>query len=284
MLILVTNPLLMSRSRPMWLWCVIWSLILTFLKRTSLDMEITRTERLTQDPIFIQFGRDLERQSTRLEEALEGTRMFIDTSILRASAGIENVNSGNEPFTDEQVKTNVALVRHLVIDFDIPEENVIGHGDYTYRKIDPGPYFHTIWERFGKTKHKIGRSIGRYSYVHRHKHPEMLIDNTGTVVGSNFNVEILQQDLQVLGYPTGDIANSTQVNENTRNAILEFTLRYMGKDIVEDETLKAAYEALWASSTEGVDVLKVWTSNHQRILDDLLLQEKSVSVKVVDES
>jgi len=58
------------------------------------------------------------------------------------SIGIEIDNNGNEPFTDAQVKSLLALLTQLKKVYNIPAANFIGHQDIApLRKPDPGPYF-----------------------------------------------------------------------------------------------------------------------------------------------
>ena len=58
------------------------------------------------------------------------------------SIGIEIDNNGNEPFTDPQIKSLLALLAHLKKAYNIPAANFIGHQDIApFRKPDPGPFF-----------------------------------------------------------------------------------------------------------------------------------------------
>jgi N-acetylmuramoyl-L-alanine amidase len=58
------------------------------------------------------------------------------------SIGIEIDNNGNEPFTDPQIKSLLALLAHLKKTYGIPATNFIGHQDIApLRKPDPGPFF-----------------------------------------------------------------------------------------------------------------------------------------------
>ncbi|HTK18533.1 MAG TPA: N-acetylmuramoyl-L-alanine amidase [Mucilaginibacter sp.] len=58
------------------------------------------------------------------------------------SIGIEIDNNGNEPFTDAQIKSLLALLGYLKKTYNIPATNFIGHQDIApLRKPDPGPYF-----------------------------------------------------------------------------------------------------------------------------------------------
>jgi len=58
------------------------------------------------------------------------------------SIGIEIDNNGNEPFTEIQVKSLLALLTQLKKVYNIPPANFIGHQDIApLRKPDPGPFF-----------------------------------------------------------------------------------------------------------------------------------------------
>jgi N-acetylmuramoyl-L-alanine amidase len=58
------------------------------------------------------------------------------------SIGIEIDNNGNEPFTEAQVKSLLALLTQLKKVYNIPTANFIGHQDIApLRKPDPGPFF-----------------------------------------------------------------------------------------------------------------------------------------------
>jgi N-acetylmuramoyl-L-alanine amidase len=58
------------------------------------------------------------------------------------SIGIEIDNNGNEPFTDPQIKSLLALLAQLKKAYNIPATNFIGHQDIApLRKPDPGPFF-----------------------------------------------------------------------------------------------------------------------------------------------
>ena len=58
------------------------------------------------------------------------------------SIGIEIDNNGSEPFTDQQVKSLLALLAQLKKAYGIPRTNFIGHQDIApLRKPDPGPFF-----------------------------------------------------------------------------------------------------------------------------------------------
>jgi N-acetylmuramoyl-L-alanine amidase len=64
------------------------------------------------------------------------------TDMNSCSIGIEIDNNGNEPYTDAQVHSMVALLGYLKKTYNIPRANFIGHQDIApLRKPDPGPYF-----------------------------------------------------------------------------------------------------------------------------------------------
>jgi N-acetylmuramoyl-L-alanine amidase len=64
------------------------------------------------------------------------------TDMNSCSIGIEIDNNGNEPFTDSQISSLLALLGQLKKNYNIPQANFIGHQDFApKRKPDPGPFF-----------------------------------------------------------------------------------------------------------------------------------------------
>ena len=64
------------------------------------------------------------------------------TDMNSCSVGIEIDNNGREPFTDQQINSLLLLLAQLKKNYNIPQANFIGHGDYApKRKPDPGPFF-----------------------------------------------------------------------------------------------------------------------------------------------
>ncbi|HRN46995.1 MAG TPA: N-acetylmuramoyl-L-alanine amidase [Niabella sp.] len=58
------------------------------------------------------------------------------------SLGIEIDNNGSEPFSDAQINGLLKLLTYLKKEYQIPQENFIGHSDYApSRKNDPSKYF-----------------------------------------------------------------------------------------------------------------------------------------------
>jgi len=59
-----------------------------------------------------------------------------------ASIGIELDNNGREPFDPAQIASLLRLLRDIVDRYQIPSENILGHGDIApRRKPDPGALF-----------------------------------------------------------------------------------------------------------------------------------------------
>lgn len=68
------------------------------------------------------------------------------------SIGIENVNNGNEHYTEKQIRSNVALCAELSHQHKtINPKLMLGHSDWSPgRKIDPNPYF--PWAQFANAQ------------------------------------------------------------------------------------------------------------------------------------
>ena len=64
-----------------------------------------------------------------------------ETDLNSCSLGIEIDNNGNEPYSDVQINSVIALVETLTKKYNIPAANVIGHSDIApRRKIDPNKF------------------------------------------------------------------------------------------------------------------------------------------------
>jgi N-acetylmuramoyl-L-alanine amidase len=64
------------------------------------------------------------------------------TDLNSSSIGIEIVNNGYQPFTDQQINSLTILLGRLKTAYKIPDANFLGHGDIApTRKPDPGPQF-----------------------------------------------------------------------------------------------------------------------------------------------
>ena len=65
-----------------------------------------------------------------------------NTDINSSSIGIEIDNNGFEPFEPAQINSLLSLLEKLKIQYKIPAENFIGHGDIApKRKVDPNIHF-----------------------------------------------------------------------------------------------------------------------------------------------
>lgn len=64
------------------------------------------------------------------------------TDLNSSSIGIEIVNNGKDPYTDEQMNSLLTLLQRLKNQYRIPDANFIGHGDIApTRKADPSRLF-----------------------------------------------------------------------------------------------------------------------------------------------
>lgn len=82
------------------------------------------------------------------------------TNINRYSIGIELEGDGNlVEYTDFQYERLAELVKGLIEEHGIPEENIVGHEDIApSRKVDPGRYFD--WKRFRTDIHPLQTEEG----------------------------------------------------------------------------------------------------------------------------
>jgi N-acetylmuramoyl-L-alanine amidase len=135
-----------------------------------------------------------------------------DTDINSSSIGIELDNNGNEPFSDIQINSLLALLTKLKKDYNIPTQNIIGHSDIApTRKVDPSKFF--PWKTL---------SLNGFG---------LWPDEELPCPPSDFNAEL---GLQIIGYNT----------KNLSAAISAFKLHYLPtevNDILDEKTISTIY-------------------------------------------
>ncbi len=115
------------------------------------------------------------------------------------SIGIELDNNGEEPFSDKQINSLLALLAHLKKAYGIPTANFIGHEDFApRRKPDPGPFF--PWKKLAE------KGFGYWS------------DDVLELAPDNFDPVIA---MRLMGYDTGDL----------NSAIVAFKRHFVQSDI-----------------------------------------------------
>ncbi|MDG2430946.1 N-acetylmuramoyl-L-alanine amidase [Flavobacterium sp.] len=135
-----------------------------------------------------------------------------DTDINSSSIGIELDNNGNEPFSEAQITSLMALLSKLQKQYGIPAQNIIGHSDIApTRKSDPSALF--PW----KTLAENGFGIWA--------------DDTLAPTPEGFNPELA---LRIIGYDT----------KNLSAAIKAFKLHYIQSDTtptLDEKTVNMIY-------------------------------------------
>ena len=135
-----------------------------------------------------------------------------NTDINSASIGIELDNNGNEPFSEAQINSLIALLTRLKKEYNIPTQNILAHSDIApTRKSDPSALF--PWKTLA------GLGFGFWPDADLIKAPD------------NFNVE---QGLRIIGYDT----------RNLSSAIKAFKLHYIQtevNDVLDEKTINTIY-------------------------------------------
>ena len=135
-----------------------------------------------------------------------------NTDINSASIGIELDNNGSEPFSEAQINSLLALLTKLKKDYNIPEQNIIGHSDIApRRKVDPSVLF--PWQTLAE------KGFGIW--------PDQVLEQAPT----DFNVE---QALRIIGYNTKNLAA----------AISAFKLHFIQTDLtplLDEKTINTIY-------------------------------------------
>jgi N-acetylmuramoyl-L-alanine amidase len=121
------------------------------------------------------------------------------TDMNSCSIGIEIDNNGDEPFSDAQINSLLALLAHLKKTYNIPTANFIGHADIAPpRKPDPSVYF--PWSKMAQHG---------FSYWS---------DDVLEMAPENFDVK---QALRIIGYDVSDL----------NSAIIAFKRHFIQTDI-----------------------------------------------------
>lgn len=126
------------------------------------------------------------------------------TDLNSISLGIEMDNNGTDPYTEPQITNLLTLLDTLKLNYNIPAENFIGHGDIAPgRKVDPGVNF--PWKRLAE------KGFGLW------------YDDILATPPTTFNP---LDGLRILGYDT----------RNASAAILAFKRHYIPEEATEEWT------------------------------------------------
>ena len=177
------------------------------------------------------------------------------TDMNSKSIGIENVNSGNEEFSDNQILANIFLCQKLSQDYNsIKSELMLGHSDWAIgRKIDPSIFF--PWELFANAKEVyenegITTNFGKYPNkkdFNLKQSPDVVLsyDKFKKNEVLKEDVQEIQEQFRDLGYDIPDNELGT-VSTRTQDAILAFRIHYAGDDIAKHQ--KSVWEDLCIDS------------------------------------
>ena len=204
------------------------------------------------------------------------------------SIGIENVNNGNEPFSQDLIESNLMLCEKLCGEIStIDPKIMIGHSDWTPgRKIDPSPYF--PWKQFANAKRiyedsdlLITRNFGlfpREETLELFEEPEIIIENGNIRDSSSFSEKeriekliMIQKMLQEYGYyiPEEEIGS---IGECTLKVLLSYNIHFKGKEILENKSDSWTNLLLDNTNINKINAIACFTENDITCLEDLLSQ------------
>lgn len=191
------------------------------------------------------------------------------------SIGIENVNTGNEEFTQKQIEANIWLCEHLCNTYpSINPKIMVGHGDWSYRKIDPGPFF--PYEQFAnasKQYENITKDFGIYPKkddLDLKAEPKVLLSYK-TI--KNEDIQHYQSLFREYGFYIDEKEDGI-VGKTTLDAILAYKLHFCGPEILQDSVQKTAWDNLWEDSSnfEARNLLGQFTENDLSCLTNIIEQ------------
>ncbi|CAH1397271.1 unnamed protein product [Nezara viridula] len=200
------------------------------------------------------------------------------------SIGIENVNSGNEPFTKQQIEANILLCEFLCNKFPTLNPHLmVAHSDWSYNKIDPSPYF--PWHEFATASQLYPGSVKRNFGVYPRKNLALKKDPNILISGDDEKnkkislkiITIAQNLLRSYGFYIPE-EESGVVGNKTKNAIFAAHVHFQGPKILNDSILFEAWHALAKSinSKSNYHLLTVLDENLLIILADCVDQLRGV--------
>nr|XP_024218494.1 uncharacterized protein LOC112211292 [Halyomorpha halys] len=196
------------------------------------------------------------------------------------SIGIENVNSGDQPFTKKQMEANILLCQFLCDRFPtLNPRLMVAHSDWSYAKIDPSPYF--PWNEFATASQlypgTVTRNFGVYPRQNLllKKDPKILLsgDDERNKKASLKTIMIAQNLLESYGFYIPE-EESGVVGEKTKNAIFAAHIHFQGPKILNDSILLEAWHKLAndINRSNNYHLLTVLDENLLMILADCVDQ------------
>lgn len=188
------------------------------------------------------------------------------------SISIENVNTGNEPFPEEQIKLNAYLMNLLHDKYKFNPLLVVGHSDWSPgRKIDPSPYF--PWAKLAESARLYDTEInfGAWSFTDKRSDvdiipwQQILASQNKDETESTLKAEI-QAKLSNLGYVC-------DTDQKLQNAIFAFNIHYGSEELVKSPSFEDHWNKIWESNTSTTrETLVYWSEINDQIIGDLFDQ------------
>ena len=253
-------------------------------KETSAHFVIDRDGTIygLVDPVYRAYhagGGHLNEGSKLYPKSLEALKKNDMNSV---SIGIENVNKGNEPYTEAQMRANASLCQYLSEKFPSINPNLmLGHSDWAIgRKIDPSPYF--PWKAFANAKEEfkeqgVTKNFGIFPKkegleLQRDSEVSLSYEAYRKNQVSEEGIHSIQEKLRLYGYDIPKVELGV-VGPQTQKAILSFRIHFSGSKIVSDPVQKSAWDDLCRHDSYGArSLLSQFDKNELACLGDVLEQ------------
>ncbi|AVP88108.1 hypothetical protein phytr_11830 [Candidatus Phycorickettsia trachydisci] len=191
------------------------------------------------------------------------------------SIGIENVNTGNELFPEEQMRSNAYLLNILHDKYKFNPLLVVGHSDWAPgRKIDPSPFF--PWAKFARASHSAEgfgteMDFGAWAFIDKRSNvdiiswQQILASQSKDEVESTLKADI-QSKLSTLGYVC-------DTDQKLQDAILAFNIHYGSEEIVKLPHFEDHWNKIYESNTsENREPLVYWSDTNDKIMGEIFNQ------------
>jgi len=193
------------------------------------------------------------------------------------SIGIENVNTGNEIFPEEQMRSNAYLLNLLHDQYKFNPLLVVGHSDWAPgRKIDPSPFF--PWAKFARASHSsegygTEKDFGAWAFIKRSDvdiitWKQILESQSKDEVESTLKADI-QSKLSALGYVC-------DTDQKLQDAIFAFNIHYGSEELLKLPHFEDHWNKIYENNTaENRELLVYWSDTHYDIMGNISDQFKA---------
>lgn len=167
---------------------------------------------------------------------LNPDQSFTKNALNDVSIGIETLNNGNTPFTEQQIESNCRYIAEKIKLYNISPNCIIGHNEWSLTgKMDPGPYWYAIRAQLARNYKQYGLEKPGVLCMSSKLEDQFTSDDFKKVnllktinLDDHKKISALQNKLQKFGYyiPEEEIKNPTMDISSTYRIMAVFKMMY----------------------------------------------------------